>query len=302
MKMIREIVKIDEDICNGCGDCIPNCHEGALQIIDGKARLINDLLCDGLGACIGLCPIGAISIEKREAEPYNETKAMEIMVEKGKNTVIAHLQHLKDHGEIAFMQEGIQYLQKHAKNLLFDVHEVIQSIHNYKKHTPTLHLDKNNYANNDSIQFAAEKISVNTSHINQISGQSQLRNWPIQLHLINPQVQHFKNADVLIAADCVAFSLGNFHDTYLKGKSLAIACPKLDSNINVYIHKLTEMIDCANIHTLTAIVMEVPCCKGLLQIIRKAAAQAKKQIPIQLIVIGIKGNVIDEKWIERSSS
>ncbi|MCK9561223.1 MAG: 4Fe-4S ferredoxin [Bacteroidales bacterium] len=302
MKMIREIVKIDEDICNGCGDCIPNCHEGALQIIDGKARLINDLLCDGLGACIGYCPMGAISIEKRETEPYNETKVMEIMVEKGKNTVIAHLQHLKDHDEIAFMQEGIQYLKKHAKNLLFDAYEVIQSIHNYKKNTPATNLVKNNCVNNESIQFAAEKMSVNIPHINQTSGQSQLRHWPIQLHLINPQAQHFQNADILIAADCVAFSLGNFHDTYLKGKSLAIACPKLDSNIDVYIHKLTEIIDYANIHTLTAMIMEVPCCKGLLQIVRKAVAQAQKKIPIHLIVIGIKGNIIDEKWIETSSS
>ena len=97
--MKRDIVNIDEKLCDGCGLCIPNCHEGALQIIDEKARLVSDLLCDGLGACIGHCPQGAISIEKREAEPYDEARVMADMVRKGKNTVIAHLKHLKDHHE-----------------------------------------------------------------------------------------------------------------------------------------------------------------------------------------------------------
>ena len=109
--MIREMVKIDEELCNGCGICVPNCHEGALQMIDGKARLISDLMCDGLGACIGHCPQGAITIEQREAEAYDETKVMEIMVSKGKNTVIAHLKHLKDHNEIAYLKEGVMFLR-----------------------------------------------------------------------------------------------------------------------------------------------------------------------------------------------
>ena len=108
--MIREMVKIDEELCDGCGECIPNCHEGALQMIDGKARLISDLMCDGLGACLGHCPQGAITIEKREAEAYNETKVMEIMVGKGANTVVAHLSHLKEHNEMEFLSEGVQFL------------------------------------------------------------------------------------------------------------------------------------------------------------------------------------------------
>ncbi|MBN1598152.1 MAG: hypothetical protein JW894_07645 [Bacteroidales bacterium] len=112
--MIRGVVKIDDELCNGCGDCVPNCHEGALQIIDGKARLISDLLCDGLGACIGNCPMGAITIEKREAEEYDETKVMELMVEKGKKTVIAHLKHLKEHNEKEFLQLGVKYLSSYV--------------------------------------------------------------------------------------------------------------------------------------------------------------------------------------------
>lgn len=97
--MVRDILKIDEELCTGCGLCVPNCHEGALQLIDGKARLVSELMCDGLGACIGYCPEGAISVERRETEPYNETRVMEIMISKGKNTISAHLKHLKEHGE-----------------------------------------------------------------------------------------------------------------------------------------------------------------------------------------------------------
>ena len=124
--MIREIVKIDEVLCNGCGLCIPNCHEGALQIIDGKARLVNDLLCDGLGACIGYCPEGAITIEKREAQPYNETEVMIDMVTKGENTVVAHLKHLHQHNETAFVSEGFAFLKANRKNLSFNVDDVIE--------------------------------------------------------------------------------------------------------------------------------------------------------------------------------
>jgi len=131
--MIREIIKIDEELCNGCGECVPNCHEGALQVIDGKVRLISDLMCDGLGACLGHCPTGAIEIEKREAEPYNETKVMAIMVEKGINTVIAHLKHLKEHKEFEFLKEGVRYLKQNSDTINFDVEKVIYTVHNSEK-------------------------------------------------------------------------------------------------------------------------------------------------------------------------
>ena len=108
---VRKIIQIDQDICNGCGNCIPNCPEGALQVIDGKARLISDLFCDGLGACIGECPIGAIEVIEREAEPYNETKVMENIAKQGKNVIAAHLAHLKDHGETGLYNEAVKYLK-----------------------------------------------------------------------------------------------------------------------------------------------------------------------------------------------
>ena len=131
--MKRDILKIDEELCNGCGLCVPNCHEGALQVIDGKVRLVSELMCDGLGACIGHCPEGAITIETREAEPYNETRVMEQMKDKGKNTVIAHLKHMKDHGETGFLQEGIAYLKEHRAELSFNLDEVISAVHNHGK-------------------------------------------------------------------------------------------------------------------------------------------------------------------------
>jgi len=128
--MKRDIIKIDEELCNGCGLCVPNCHEGALQVIDGKVRLISDLMCDGLGACIGHCPEGAITIEHREAEPYNETAVIEDMIAKGKNVIIAHLKHLKDHNETGFLNEGISYLKNNENNLNFDLNEVLNKIQN----------------------------------------------------------------------------------------------------------------------------------------------------------------------------
>src|SRR5512140_3130655 len=131
--MKRDILKIDEELCNGCGQCVPNCHEGALQVIDGKVRLVSELMCDGLGACIGHCPEGAITIEKREAEPYNEVRVMEQMKDKGRNTVVAHLKHLKDHGETGFLHEGVTYLNEVRNSLNFNLDEVMSEVHNYTK-------------------------------------------------------------------------------------------------------------------------------------------------------------------------
>ena len=144
--MLREIVHIDEELCNGCGDCVPACHEGALQIIDNKARLVSDLMCDGLGACLGHCPQGAITIEKREAEPYNETEVMKIMVEKGENTVVAHLQHLKDHQEFDFLKEGVQFLKNNESNINFDIHKVMQRVHNSGKTEAHEHVNPMHHA------------------------------------------------------------------------------------------------------------------------------------------------------------
>jgi len=288
--MKRDILKIDEELCNGCGLCVPNCHEGALQVIDGKVRLVSELMCDGLGACIGHCPEGAITIEKREAEPYNETMVMEQMVGKGKNTIIAHLKHLKDHGEKEYVREGVEYLKAHRAELKFNPDEVITEVHHSQSHS---HAEGCPGSRERTIERPGQDKAV------PVIGEqpSELRQWPVQMHLLNPNAPYLRGSDLLLAADCVAFSMGNFHNGYLKGKSLAIACPKLDSGLDVYVDKLTAMIDIAKVNTITVMMMEVPCCGGLLQMTRAALAKATRKVPVKQMIIGLAGNVLKEEWV-----
>jgi len=209
-KIKRTIIKIDENLCNGCGDCIQSCHEGALQIVNGKARIISDTYCDGLGACIGTCPQGAITLEEREAEPYDE-------------------------------------------------------------------------------QVVDEHVPCHTF--------SGLNQWPIQLHLLNPSASYLKITDWVLAADCTAFAYGAFHNQFIKNNGIMIACPKLDRSKDIYVDKIITMINNSSINTLTVIIMEVPCCRGLLQIALEAQANAERKIPIKEVIIGIDGNLQSEKWI-----
>jgi NAD-dependent dihydropyrimidine dehydrogenase PreA subunit len=299
--MEREIVRIDNDKCNGCGDCVPNCHEGALQIIDGKAVLISDLLCDGLGACLGHCPTGALTIEKREAEPYNEFEVMADMVKKGKNVVIAHLKHLKDHDEKEFLKQGFEFLEEHKNSVEFDIVEVRNNLEvtkNYKSltmeqiiKTPVSH--NNGCPGSRAMAFNA----IDSGGDEKLNIASQLTHWPIQLHLINPAASNFNKSDLLVAADCTAFSFGNFHDDFLKNRKLVIACPKLDSNKEIYIEKISRLIDEAFVNTITVLVMEVPCCSGLLQIVQMGLQSAKRKVPLKAVTIGIRGNVLAEEWV-----
>ena len=328
--MKREIIKIDEEKCNGCGLCIPNCHEGALQIIDGKARLISDLMCDGLGACIGHCPEGAMELEVREAQPYDEIEVMKEMVNKGANVVIAHMKHLKDHGEFVFLKQAVNYLMENENNIEFPVREVIQEVHFYKpgvEHAKA-HAGNSNAGNSHSsgsgepahhahqqlvmaggngggcpgsrsMNFGAEEgpdqNSVDTH--DREDPPSQLRQWPLQLHLINPAAAHFQNSDLLLAADCVAYSIGNFHQRYLRGKTLAIACPKLDANKEVYLEKMIRMVDQSQVNTITVMKMEVPCCFGIEQLAVMAVQQAGRKVPVKSITVGIRGDILDEQWL-----
>lgn len=283
--MKRTVIKIDEEKCTGCGLCVDGCHEGALQIIDGKARMVSDLFCDGLGACIGECPVGAIELEEREAEPYNEYAVMDRISPKGEKTIKAHLLHLKEHNEKEYLKQGLKYLEEN-----------------------NIQIDMNGLDDQENNKEAAKHFSCpgkkemffdvrNEAGTCNIDTPSQLRQWPVQLHLLNFEASFLKNADVVLAADCTAFAYGNFHEHFLKNRILAIACPKLDSNKENYIEKLTGMIDHANINTLTIVVMEVPCCAGLLQLAEQALSRAKRKVPIKKIVISIKGDILEEKWV-----
>ncbi|MGD0756456.1 MAG: 4Fe-4S binding protein [Bacteroidales bacterium] len=254
--MKRDILKIDDDLCNGCGQCVPNCHEGALQVIDGKIRLVSELMCDGLGACIGHCPEGAITIETREAEPYNETLVMEQMKDKGRNTITDHKDLIQS---FAHEHEGSGCPGSRA-----------------------MVIEKRSGQENSAL--AADQPS-------------ELRQWPVQMHLINPNAPYLRSADLLLSADCVAFSMGGFHGKHLKGKSLAIACPKLDQGIDSYVEKLTAMIDIAKVNTISVMMMEVPCCGGLLQMVRTAMGNASRKVPVKKIIVGINGEVLQDEWV-----
>lgn len=286
MKLERTVIKIDEALCNGCGLCVEGCHEGALQIIDGKARMISDLFCDGLGACIGECPVGAIEFEERDAEPYDEIAVMERLVPKGETTIRAHLLHMKAHNEIKYLNQGINYLKEH--NIKIDMSGLTEKTPHISGH---IH-GGGGCPGSKAMSFAPARQAEPTGDV-----ASQLRQWPVQLHLLNPQAIYFQKADVVIAADCTAFAYGDFHNRFLRNHTLAIACPKLDEGKDIYINKISAMIDDANINTLTVVVMEVPCCGGLLQLAKLGVEQASRKVPIKKIVVGIQGEIIEESWI-----
>ena len=198
--MKRTIIKIDEDKCNGCGLCVEGCHEDALQLIDGKARMISDLFCDGLGACIGECPLGAIELEEREAEPYDENAVMDRISPKGEKTIRAHLLHLKDHNVMEYVKQGLNYLKEH----------------NIKIDMSGLKVENNQDGQGKSFACPGKKepfFDKQTESCN-VEAPSQLRQWPIQLHLLNPEAAYLKNADVILAADCTAFAYGDFHNRF----------------------------------------------------------------------------------------
>jgi len=269
----REIIKIDEKKCNGCSLCIPNCPEGALQVIDGKARLISDLFCDGLGACIGHCPEGAISIEKREAEEYNEKKVMANIVKQGKNVTKAHLEHLKEHNQHEYLKQAIDYLKKNKIEIPLE-----------EKPSHASH-EHSGCPGSKMMDFRKEAKTKTKTVSKQ---ESKLGQWPVQIALVPPFAPYLKDADLLIAADCVPFAYANFHEDLLAGKVLLVGCPKLD-DIEQSKEKITQVLKNNNIKSIAYAHMEVPCCFGLVGVIKSAISEVGKDIPFEEIVIGIKG-------------
>jgi ferredoxin len=275
--MLRNIIKIDEEKCDGCGHCIPNCHEGALQIIDGKARLISDLFCDGLGACLGHCPTGALTIEEREAEKYDEKKVMDYIVRGGTNVIKAHLEHLRDHEEFEYVREALEYLNDNGiQNPLTEEEMEKKQTHCGCAGSTEMALEsKNDFDEEDGSRI------------------SHLRQWPIQLHLVSPTAPYYRNSNLLLAADCCGFAYPDFHKDFLKGKSLAIACPKLDTNKQVYLDKLITMINEANLKSITVLIMQVPCCSGLAQLAQQAIEMTGSSIPVNIAIISHNGEILE---------
>ncbi|HSG27363.1 MAG TPA: 4Fe-4S binding protein [Candidatus Krumholzibacterium sp.] len=291
--MKRNIIVIDEEKCNGCGLCVPDCPEGALQIIDGKARLISDLFCDGLGACIGTCPEGAISIEEREAEPYDERKVMENVIGHGRNTIIAHLEHLRSHGEKEFLKTALIVLEE--KGIEIDGFT-----------GGDMDADSKAAPAGAGCQGCPGSIQVDMREEPAAQAESgdgpgpapsgeigsELRQWPVQLKLLNPAAPYFDGADLLIAADCSPFAYADFHRKFVKGRTLIMFCPKLDPYIDEYVEKLAVIFRDHRIKTITILKMEVPCCSGVTAIVRKALGAAGVDIEIKEITVSIRGSLI----------
>lgn len=275
--MKRDVINIDAEKCNGCGMCMPNCPEGALQIINGKARLVSDLFCDGLGACIGHCPQGAISIEKREAVPYDEKKTMENIVKAGPDVIEAHIYHLKSHKQDKYLAEALEYLK--------DNKIIIP-----KKQKKTEKYAACGCPGSKTMDFRQEKAERAPQA--GVKPGSELRTWPIQLHLVNPSALYFNNSDIVIAADCAAFSFADFHRKFLKGKVPIIFCPKLDNSRDEYVEKLAEIFKNNAVKSVSIVHMEVPCCFGVGDIVSEAMVKSGKNTTLKEYTISIKGELV----------
>ncbi len=236
MKTIRKIIEIDEELCDGCGQCVPGCAEGALQIIDGKARLVKDVYCDGLGACLGECPNGALKVVEREAEEFDETAVEKYLTEKEKNK------------ETLTMACGC----------------------------PSTHIQE--FKKNDAVK-------------GNIHADSALSHFPIKIRLVPAKAPFLKGADLLILADCVGVAFPALHSDLLNGKAVMIGCPKFD-DVDEYIAKFAEIFKIAGIKSITVAMMEVPCCSGLVGIVKKAMEKAQKNIHIKQVVISPKGHIL----------
>jgi NAD-dependent dihydropyrimidine dehydrogenase PreA subunit len=282
--MKRNIITIDLEKCDGCGICANACPEGALQVIDGKARLVGDLLCDGLGACLSSCPEDAIKIVEREAEAYSEIEVIKNIIPQGKNVILAHLQHLKNHYQTNDLNKAFAYLHQH------EVPVDLPAELSGRESAPVQCPGSRTQVFNASKQPVADYTMP-----------SQLTHWPIQLHLISPLAPHYRNADLLVSADCVAYSLADFHKHHLRDKKLVIACPKLDVRQEVYAEKLTALIDQAEVRSIQVMIMQVPCCSGLLRQVVDAASRAKRSVPVRCVIVGITGKILGEEPVEIES-
>lgn len=251
--MLRKIIRIDEEKCNGCGLCASACHEGAIDIIDGKAKLVREHFCDGLGDCLPNCPEGAISFEEREAPAYDEAAVKESQRKKAGSGEAQQEQQIRPaHGGCP--SSKAMQLERKAEPLAAC-----------------------------SAQAAAETPCARPV--------SELGQWPCQIKLVPVQAEFFQGAKLLIAADCTAYAYANMHEDFMKGKISLIGCPKLDEGD--YSEKLTEIIASNDIKSLTIVRMEVPCCGGLQRAAENALKNSGKFIPWQLVTIARDGRILD---------
>ena len=258
---LREIIRIDEDLCNGCGNCVTGCHEGALEVIDGKAKLVRESFCDGLGACIGTCPTGALIIEKREANEFDEAAVAMAMAATAAPKPAHHAPQVGGCPGAAARTFGPT--PAHGGGCPGSMQRQLQ---------PT----------------ATEAPAG--------AAPSQLAQWPIQLHLVHPMAPQFQGGHLLVAADCTAFAFGAFHSEFLKGKALVIACPKLDDDQG-YLEKLIDIFTDAKPASVTVARMEVPCCGGLVRLVTEARDRAESTLKVEEVIVGVEGGIVGHRML-----
>ncbi len=246
----RKIVQIDEEKCDGCGECVPSCAEGAIRIIDGKARLVSDVYCDGWGACLGNCPQGAITIIERAAAPFDELA-----------------------------------VQKH-----------LASVANRSAATPVSRCPS---AAVSSLQLQVlsntpTRACPGASDGSRPASAGPLANWPIQLHLVPPNAPFLQQADLLLVADCVPVACADFHQRFVDQNPIVIGCPKLDDAMQ-YVQKLAQMIRASSLKSLAVLIMEVPCCTGLLRIAEAAIKTSGVDLPLRTVVVSTRGELVSKQ-------
>ncbi|MEN8140937.1 MAG: 4Fe-4S dicluster domain-containing protein [Thermodesulfobacteriota bacterium] len=247
MKVVRKIIEIDEELCNGCGQCIVDCAEAALEIVDGKAKVVADKYCDGLGACMGGCPTGALTLVERECDEFDEEAVEELLKAK---------KEAESQPELACGCAG-------SKMQSFPA------------------------AGQTPCQAANKPQSAPAT------GDSQLSHWPVQIRLIPPSAPFLQGADLLIAADCTTVARASFHQDFLAGRVVMMGCPKFDDQQTI-IQKFTEIFRTANLKSITAVIMEVPCCGSMKGLIDRAMKESGADIPLHHVTISTRGEILSQ--------
>jgi len=251
--MKRKIITINEELCDGCGNCVSTCSEGALQVVDGKAKLVKEDFCDGFGDCIGGCPTGALVIKERESKPFDIDVTKEYLLKAGGKEAVWRM-------------------------------EEAQKKHEHKEHKPLP-------CGCPGSMVQTLQISKPTPPSGEQKALPQLRNWPVQISLLPLKAPYYQGTDLLVAADCCAYAYAGFHNDFIKGYIIAIGCPKLD-NANAYMEKLATILGENDINSVSIAYMEVPCCMGLVRLVEDAVKKSGKNIPVKKTMIGIQGQIL----------
>jgi Pyruvate/2-oxoacid:ferredoxin oxidoreductase delta subunit len=274
MKITRKIVNIDTEKCNGCGECVSACAEGAIELAGGKARLVAEHYCDGLAACLGECPQGAITMIEREAEDFDP------------EAVEKHLAHTTNH---KFQITNLKSDQ--------DIKNIKSQIVNRKSEYNTNNLQSSGEATlpcgcpSTQLQMFQAPCGCSDEPTTGIRQASALTHWPVQIKLVPPTATFLKNADLLIASDCVPVAYPNFHEDFLKGRVVLMGCPKFD-DIDEYIKKFADIFRIAKIKSVTIAIMEVPCCSKMPLIVQKGMELAGQSISTEVVVVNARGGIV----------